>query len=165
MSQTPKWLPPLVLFEDSGGDWNVYAEALYESFLNDFRRSRPNFRGLSVGALREPMSEGKDSGFWHLVSEGRLEDERTPDMRRCERIAWPKASMENSEEDEVLGWENERGGDQRILLWVPDAEYLVVLAQRRTYFLLKTAYPVTQAHRIRKLRKEYEAWKTASAAP
>jgi hypothetical protein len=40
---------------------------------------------------------------------------------------------------------------------VEEAEYLVVLAERKGYVLLWTAFPVTEPHRKRKLQQEYEA--------
>lgn len=29
MSEAPDWLPPLVLFNDYGGDWDAYLDAIY----------------------------------------------------------------------------------------------------------------------------------------
>lgn len=36
------------------------------------------------------MADGKEATFWHMIQEGRIEEDRTPDIRRCERIRWPK---------------------------------------------------------------------------
>ena len=62
-------------------------------------------------------------------------------------------------------WENKRKHEKRICIWFEDVEYLVVLAIRKGYILLWTAYPVTRLHRKRKLQKEYEAYIKANAAP
>jgi hypothetical protein len=32
-----------------------------------------------------------------MIQEGRTEDERTPDLRRCERIRWPRPIIERLE--------------------------------------------------------------------
>ena len=55
----------------------------------------------------------------------------------------------------MLAWENVRRSDRRVCLWVPAADYLVVLAKRSAYTLLWTAYPVDREHTRRKLRAEY----------
>ena len=49
-----------------------------------------------------------------------------------------------------------RRGDRRVCLWLPVADYLIVLAKRPTYTLFWTAYPADREHTRRKLRKEYE---------
>ena len=35
------------------------------------------------------MFKGKPGTFWHIVSSGENEEERLPDLRRYERVAWP----------------------------------------------------------------------------
>jgi hypothetical protein len=78
-----------------------------------------------------------------------------PDLRRCERIAWPRAIIERADDPVVQVWENRRGAEKRICLWLEQEEYLVVLADRGRYVLPWTAYLVTEHHRKRKLSKEY----------
>ena len=58
-----------------------------------------------------------------------------------------------------------RKGEKRICIWFEDVEYLVVLALRKGYILLWTAYPVMRPHRKRKLQKEYAAYTKANVAP
>ena len=98
-----------------------------------------------------------------MVSEGKVEADRTPDFRRMERIRWPKPVIENTEEREnapiVKVWRNVRSKNEtRILLWVESEQYLVVLADRGEYILPWTAYQVTRPHQQRKLQKEYEKY-------
>jgi hypothetical protein len=162
---TPDWLPSLVLFETYNGDWEQYVEALYAFFKQDFLDSLPSYQGTRLALKRHPVIEGKEATFWHLISEGKGEKERLPDLRRCERIRWPRPIIEHSKEPPIKVWENDRKGETRISLWLEEHDYLVVLAKRRGYILLWTAYLVTQAHRKVKLRKEYEASKKADAAP
>ncbi len=71
MSGTPDWLPPLVLFHDHGGDWEVYLEALYACFRQDFIDAKPVFQGRRLGLRRHPMSYGKEATFWHMIQEGK----------------------------------------------------------------------------------------------
>ena len=164
MAYLPAWLPPIVPFEDYGGDWDRYLEALYKYFKKDFIDRRPLFRGRRLGLKKHPLEKGKEATFWHFISEGSREDDRLPDLRRCERIRWPRPIIENSNETVIKVWENKRGCDKRILFWLEKQEYLVIVAERRGYLLPWTAYLVTENHRKKKLQKEYETFKKANAA-
>ncbi len=156
MANLPEWLPPLVLLSDCAGDWPQYLAKLYTFFKRDFVESTPSFQGRRIGLKRLPFVQSKEATFWHLISEGSEEDDRLPEMRRCERVRWPRPIIERDPNTEIKVWRNRRHGETRICLWVEDAEYLVVLAERREHILLWTAYPVKEPHRKRKLRKEYE---------
>lgn len=154
-----KWLPDLVLFSDYHGNWEEYVEVLYQYFCTDFVRSRPNYQGKKVVLSRQPLILGKDATFWHIISEGKIEEERIPDLRRCERIRWPKPIIEHAhQETGIKVWENTRKNGKRVCLWFEEVDYLVILAIRKGYFMLMTAYLVEQPHRKRKLQKEYEQY-------
>ncbi len=161
MANPPDWLPGLVLFETYGGDWERYLKVLYAYFAQDFLDSRPAFHGAPIALKRYPIIAGKEATFWHLISEGEVEGDRLPDLRRCERIRWPRPVIEHAAEPVVKIWENERKSEKRVCLWLEKAEYLVVLAKRKGYVLVWTAYPVTEAHQKRKLQREYEASKNS----
>jgi hypothetical protein len=165
MNDLPEWLPPLVYLQDYDGNWDRYLIAIYAYFRRDFIESKPSFQGKNLAVKRHPFIQGKEATFWHFISEGDNEEERVPDMRRCERIRWPRPVIETGGEPEVKIWENERREERRICLWLENQEYLVVLAKRQNYILLWTAYMVTRPHQKRKLQQEYEAFKKAGAAP
>jgi hypothetical protein len=149
-------LPELVLFEDCGGDWQEYEEALYSYFRKDFIDNRPKeFMGLRVGLKKHPTFKNKEITFWHFITEGKIEDSRFPDIRRCERIRWPKPIIENSKDENVKVWENERGGNKNICLSFGDWEYLVVLRKYDDYILPWTAYCPSGDHTRLKWKKEY----------
>lgn len=158
MTLYPDWLPPLVLFDSYGGDWTRYLEEIYDLFRLDHVLYSPRFRGAALRLKRHPIIDGKEATFWHLISEGNLEDERVPDFRRCERICWPRQIIEHADDSAISVWENKRGAEKRTLLWLEEEDYLVVLAERAGYNLLWTAYMVPQEHRQAKLRREYEAF-------
>lgn len=164
MEDFPSWLPPLVLFPDYEGNWERYLEAIYNYFKQDFIDNRPFFRGHRLGLKKHPLEEGKEATFWHFIQEGPNEDNRIPDIRRCERIRWPRPVIENEDKSVIKVWENKRKNEKRILLWLERQEYLVVLAERKGYLLPWTAYLVTEEHRKKKLQKEYETSKNANAA-
>lgn len=158
---TADWLPSLVLLEDAGGDWKVYEETIYTCFKADFITSQPNWHGKRVGLKRHPLSAGKEATFWHFISEGEHEADRLMDIRRCERIRWPRPTMEAftsrrpEKGDRILWWKNERRSEERYLLSLPDFSYVVVVADRGDYVLPWTQFHVDREHRREKYRREY----------
>lgn len=158
MTSQVQWLPPLILLESYGGDWGAYFAEVYEGFRRDHVYHRPRFRGEELRLKRHPVIDGKEATFWHLISEGMGEADRLPDLRRCERILWPRQVIEHADDPVIKVWGNKRGTETRTLLWLEEEDYLVVLAERSGYKLLWTAYLVPQEHRKAKLRKEYESF-------
>ena len=152
----PEWLPSLVLFSHYDGNWEKYVEVLYKYFKQDFIQKRTSFQGIQIRLKRYPLSQGKEATFWHLISEGETEENRIPDLRRCERIRWPRPMIINFKDSQIKLWKNQRRGETRVCLWLEDQEYIVILAERKGYNLLWTAYMVTENHRKRKLQKEFE---------
>lgn len=115
---------------------------------------------------RYPLLNGKEATFWHLISEGCAEKEKLPEMRRCERIGWPRPIIEYSNDESIKIWENTRRNETRVCLCYGDWEYLVVLAKRNNYILPWTAYPITRGHTRMKLINEYRDYiKQTKTAP
>lgn len=158
MNDAPDWLPPLVLFNDHDGNWHIYLDAVYAWFKRDFVDSKPMFQGRRLGLKRLPVTHGKEATFWHMIQEGAVEDDRTPDFRRCERIRWPRPIIEHDANPVIKVWRNQRRGESRVCLWLEQESYLVVLADRGNYILPWTAYQVVQPHQQRKLQTEYESY-------
>ncbi len=157
------WLPSLVVFKDYGGNWNAYLEAIYGMFKKDFIDSKPDFFGRRMGLIRNPVSLGKEATFWHFISEGKVEDDRLPDFRRCERIKWPKPIIESADDgSKVKWWSDKRQTDTRILIALSDFTYIVVLLDKGNYLLPLTAYNIDKSHRQDKYRKEYEEFNKSS---
>ncbi len=156
--ELPDWLPPLVRMEDHGGDWDVYLSAIHTVFKRDFAGRRPDFRGRRMGLKRHPIIDGMSATFWHFISEGKGEDNRTIDFRRCERIAWPLAIIKAVDGGDVRCWSQRRGRNTNLVLALPDFSYVVILADRGDFVLPWTAYCVAQPHRQAKLKREFEAW-------
>lgn len=59
MKEKIEWLPPLVLFENYGGNWDQYLDALYKFFKEDFIDSAPNPEGMKVALKRHSIEKGK----------------------------------------------------------------------------------------------------------
>lgn len=153
------WLPHLEPFATYKGDWERYLNALYAIFCTDFLQSKPRFRGVELALKRHPIISDKEATFWHIISEGAIEDERLPNMRRCERIRWPRPTIENCDAGDVKIWTEVRGGENRIHIWLEAESYLVVLNERKGYTLLWTAYIVEREHQRKKLNQRYERCK------
>jgi hypothetical protein len=151
----PAWLPPLIYLNDHGGDWQCYVEAVYARFRFDFIDSTPTFQGRRLGLKRYPLSYGKEATFWHFTSTGENEQDRRPDLRRCERIAWPRAVITNAGASSVKQWVEPRGSEPRVHLWLESEDYLLVLADRGEFLLPWTAFVVEHAHSRRKLQQRY----------
>jgi hypothetical protein len=158
MNKQPEWLPPLINLSEYNGDWEEYEKALYKIFTNGFISSRPSFRGRPLKLKRYPLTRDKESTYWHLIQEGEVEEERTPDLRRCERLRWVRAVIENDADENVKVWVQRRNSRKRICMWLENEEYMVILDDRNKYLLLWTAFMVDRPHQKRKYRKEYEDW-------
>jgi len=152
-------LPDLFPFH---GDWEKYVDELYEIYLREIVNGGLTFKSLPIRCRYHPKTRGKGYGFWHIIQEGRIEEERLPDFRRCERIHWISWVIKNADIDERISWwEEKRRTNTDILLWLEDEDYLVVLAKRRNYLLLKTAYYITKRHKRATLyRNRNKFWKS-----
>lgn len=151
------WMPNLVEFKD--GNWERYLILVYRFFQEDFIHSKPIFRGLAVNHRHFPKDvDGKHAAFWHLIQEGNEEENREPNLRRCERIRWPRPIIEHEHEENILVWENERSGKTNICIFFSTRNYLIVLGKRSSYLLLLSAYPIEFNNRKKKLINEYHAY-------
>lgn len=155
--------PPLLQWT---GDWETYDRTLYQVFMQDLTGGILEYSGRKVFPRRHAEVNNKWAGYWHLIQEGPIEEERTPDFRRCERLPWIRWVIENAlTHSEIDVWENKRpGGERSTLLWYRE-EYLVVLSVRGQAWLLKSAYCTTQSGRIRQLAKERDIWLSQHQVP
>jgi hypothetical protein len=156
--------PDLVLLEDYNGDFKSYFNAVYKIFEQHFIKSNPVFCGIKVTAQKFPLVDGIHKTFYHITHEGEIENDRQPDIRRMERIRFPKFCIESCPNHELLVWKNQRGRDTRILIFHEVEGYLLVLTERKEYNMFCTAYYVEQKHRRKKYLKEYESYIKAKTA-
>ncbi|MBV6881943.1 hypothetical protein NG800_019095 [Epilithonimonas ginsengisoli] len=157
--------PELIFMDEFGNDFTKYFQEVYEIFEKDFVKSIPSFCGVRVSAQKNPLVDGLyHKTFYHITHEGEIENSRTPDFRRMERIRFPRFIIENCPNSELLVWKNTRGRDTRILIFNEEEKYLVVLTERDGFYLLWTAYVVDKTHTYNKLMKEYNAYKKANTA-
>lgn len=164
LSGADHWLPALVRFSDFGGNWSAYEDALFGFFRADFIDSKPSLPGRRWAVKRHPESRGKPSTFWHCISAGKSEEDRLPDMSRCERIRWPRPMIDAYASGPVRCWRTTRGTANRIAIATHDFSYLIVLEDRRKYIMLWTSYCVEGNNKRRDLRREYERFEAAVRA-
>lgn len=157
-------LPEIVKLEDFGGDFSAFFEAVYEQFRQDFVVRRPVFEGRRLGLKAHPLVDGREYTFYHITHDGNDEANRSPNLRRMERIAWPAPLINDSKNSYLKVWRNKRGRHDRILIFHEEESYLVVLEDRVDYILPWTAYLVEYDFKKRKLLKEYQDYKKAEAA-
>lgn len=156
--------PDIIELNEFGGDFHNYFNAVYSIFANDFIKTQPLFVGLKVAVRKYPEVDGLHRTFYHITHEGEDEENRTPDLKRMERIRFPKFVIENEQHEEILIWKNKRGKDERILLFNKAENYIIILTGRKEFYMLITAYFIDTEHRKRKLLKEYEDYKNAKTA-
>ncbi|MHB8336761.1 MAG: hypothetical protein ACYC49_11085 [Ignavibacteriaceae bacterium] len=160
-------LSALLTLESFNGDWNKYIESVYATFVNDFVNSKPLFRGTRLRLKSHPFVDGKEYTFYHFTHKGDIENERTPDLRRCERIHWAKPTIEKCDKWKIKIWPQKRHGKDRLCIWLElenEPDYIVILDMRRDYILPWTAFVLEYGHEKRKKQKEYEAYlKTRTA--
>lgn len=151
------WIPDLITLASCNGDWDEYLEAIYAIFCRDFKDAPlKEFTGKPVRLKRHPVEKDKEATFWHFISAGLVEADRVPDLRRCERIAWPRAFMENFSDPVLKVWTEVVKGEERTLILHEDTGYLVIVAQRSSYVLPWTAYPLQYANEVRRYVQRWE---------
>lgn len=164
MMGDPAWLPDPLLLTDFSGDWSRYVEAVYAVFRRCFIEGTAYFRGEPV-RVGSQLLDLKERTFWHLTSEGDVEVDRTPDLRRCERIGWVRAIIDHERDPAVLSWPNTRHRNQRHVLWLKQVDFVVILEKRPGCWWLWTTYPTSRRHTRERLEQEYESWQKSQRRP
>lgn len=150
-------LPELICF--SGGSWQEYEDEIHQIFQDTVLKTPIYFRKCIVKVKFHPETKKKSFTFWHLISEGEHENDRIPCIRRCERIAWIRFFIEQAEKaHEISWWENKRGNNTHVVIWHEIENYAVILAERKGYYLLKTAYVVEKFRAKRFIKERDEYW-------
>lgn len=167
------WLPQLEYCNDLG-NWAPYQELLYSIFKKDFIDSNPKYENVRVSVKHYPIEYGKEEAFFHTTCKdytgGR---ERVPDLRRCERIRWIRAFIENKcdpskcEDCEgIKTWREPYKGKTRVHILLEEEKYMVVLEHRTQnenhgeFYLLITAFYFDYDNALEKQLKHYEQYRT-----
>ncbi len=169
----PDWLPELVCVDP----WtNITYDMLYEIFCRDIRDHNLRYFDNSVWIFRE-MEDGREKIFWHLTTRSEkkikiprrkkkfyppdqiyLNEERYPDLRRCERLPWVRALIEQAGDEEMLTWDYEEGDlNIHTYLWLIHFDFAVIMKKypdnsRR----LITAFYIDNSYKRQDFERKYE---------
>jgi hypothetical protein len=152
-------LPDLIYLEDFYGDYAAFIDAVYEIFKNDFVESKPKFRGKRLALKSYPIYQDRPYTFYHMTHSGDDEQNRTPDIRRCERIPYARPVIENCDKWSLKIWSQKRGTSDRLCIWLErenEPDYFVILDVRKNYILPWTAFVAQYPHEKKKKEKEYQ---------
>ncbi|WP_317854468.1 hypothetical protein [Chakrabartyella piscis] len=161
------WLPSLELYVDYNSDWNKYEDAVYTIFKGDIIDNPPSFEGKNIKIRWHPIEYNKPEAFFHVTCQDYIKNgERVPDFRRCERIRWIRAFIENYKCDSTLCddcegikvWREKVKSNERVHLLLEEELYLVVLEPRREYCLLITAFYLEYDHALKKKLEHYKKY-------
>lgn len=153
-------IPQIIEYDSFNGNYEAYENAIYAAYQTTFENHNFFWDGKPIYQKKHPMFKNKSGTFWHIISSGESEESRIPDFRRYERVTWSAHILSYCKNNckKILVWKNKRKNKTRILLWCQDIDYLVVLDERKNFYLFWTAYPVTHNHTRNKLIKEYQEY-------
>ena len=162
------WLPDLLFFDDYNNNWDNYQDAIYNIFKADLIDNPPSFEDKIVKIRWQPIEYDKPEAFFHVTCQDcRKDGERFPDIRRCERIRWIKAFIQNYKCDSILCescdgvkvWKELCQNKMRVHILLEEEKYIVVVEPRATYCLLITAFYFEHDHALEKKLKHYEKFR------
>lgn len=154
-------LPEKIYLNNYSGDYKKYIDAVYEVFERDFINHRPVFGGFKLGMKFNPLYQERAYTFYHMTHTGKDEQNRTPDLRRCECMPWGRPSIEKTTIYSLKFWEQKRENKRRVCIWLEITDkddYFFILDVRKTYVLPWTAFVAEHSHEVRKKEKEYQEW-------
>lgn len=167
-----KWLPELMPCTN-WAEFSSYEETIYQVFSSDFITTQPEFEKKPVNIRRQPLVGNREQAFFHVTSkEYTTQTERCPDPKRCERIRWIRAFIENYACDPancegcsgIKVWAEPFKMYTRVHILSEEENYMVIVERRETYNLLITAYYFDYPHALEKQLKKYEAYVKAKRA-
>lgn len=160
-------LPNIIELTDFNGNYHEFEEFVYDTFRKNFIDDKPEFNGVKLRLKRYPYRDGREATYYHLITQGSDEENRQPDIRRMERIPWPKPIIDNSSHQEVKVWKNVRRGSGgtkiRISILLEREKYAIILDERDTYILFWTAFLVSKG-RLKRMLSEYSTYIKTEAA-
>lgn len=155
------------------GDWRTYENQLIDYFYKHLYNMKLYYNGCPISLKKKPEYKNNPGSFYHLTCKGihhnSTEEDREPDLRRCERLHWIKPIIEAEHRECGLEcvriYEKRHNGDNTINLLFEEGRFLVVLGKRNGYLLLKTAYFIEYDNRLRREIKAYEDYIKQQEAP
>ena len=110
MNENELELPEMILLEHFSGDFKRFIDAVYMVFQHEFVNHKTRFRGEELRLKWHPVYQDKSYTFYHMTHKGEDEQNREPDLRRCERIPWARPIIENCDQWNLKIWPQKRKG-------------------------------------------------------
>lgn len=143
------------------GDWEFYVDELFDIYINEIvNNSSLRFNTLPIRTRFKPDTEdGKGYGFWHIISDGKVEEDRVPDMDRCECLPWIPYCITEAKQppSPIHWWKNKRGSRTHIVILFEEEGFVVILGEREGYYMLVSAY-FPRTKRLEGLKKERDKY-------
>lgn len=157
------WLSEPLKLKGSVDDDDVIEE-LYKLYTAELRDSVFTFKGKVVKYRSNPPIKGKDEGFYHIIS-GYRGDPVIEE--RAKRLLWgkeillhtpcPAIELEKCCEG-LWVWKTDKNecSTERVHIFHPKVNYLVILEERPDYWVYITSYRIGDTHKRRELKLEYK---------
>lgn len=167
-----EWLPELMPC-DNWADFASYEEKLYQIFSMDFIQTQPQFKNKPVIIRRHPMVDDREQTFFHVITkDDSSKNDRFLDPKRCERIRWIRAFIENYDCDPtkceacsgIKVWDEPYKANKRVFILSEEEKYMVILERRERYNMLITAYYLDYPHSLEKQLKKYNYYQKTKRA-
>lgn len=171
MNLVCNWLPKRILLPDNDRNkYQEYEEYLYKIFLSEIFNKIGKYNGKEVSMRRLPELNNKFESFYHIIGGKPIAGKCHPNIERASRLTWGKAIIQHNPCFEtgcacsgLLSWDTIEKNRHMHKILFKDKKYLVILEERKNYWLYITSYYIDEAHRLRKLTKEYHDIKTKNA--
>lgn len=143
---------------------------LYDLFRNNLYDVDWYYKDKIVFMREQPKYHDKEESFFHIISNKHISGSSyyTIDIERAKRMLWGKAIIENEPCPNqccpgIYVWEINYGKIKRTKLFHPKYNYLIILEERKEYWLYITSYRISNSYRRREIIAEYK--KTKNAKP
>ena len=150
-------LPSRLEWRMFGGDFSKYEEALYEVFKRDFLRIPLTYMGKPVDIIHEKYYNRKERSFWHIISEGDEDINRSLNIERCASLPWARPLIEDDNScEKYRTWVkfHDKSKKDRYYIWCTEVNYMVILEDRNIHYKLITAYNVLP-YKVNSYKKDY----------
>lgn len=149
--------------EQFNGDFKKYDNFLYnEIYLHQLTEGILIFNNKKVSFKKHPIECGKEQTYFHLTTKSTNKgiplSERNPDLRRCERLHWIRPSLETDHVN-LCGFScfvqyvEPYKNTNRVHLFNEQERYLIILEERKSYYLLITAFYIHEDQYLKSTKK------------
>lgn len=159
-----EWLSKPIKIPD-----NIYTEAveeeLYKIFLKEIYNCEWYYKNKKVSMKEKPLYKGKEESFFHIIAgkDNPMLNDYQIDIDRAARLRWGKEIIEHEPCKKsgsccngLLAWGcfHNKAKSERWKIFHPKVNYLVILEERKDYWLYITSYRIGNTHRRREILKE-----------